>query len=94
MNDFEHTSAASAADALAKLGGAPPRRARPTPPPPRASSPVAPTCIPLMHDHLAAPTRLIDLKPAHDLRGVRLAADGALAIGALTTLTDIERDPP
>jgi xanthine dehydrogenase YagS FAD-binding subunit len=93
MNDFEHTSAASAADALAKLGGAPSA--------PGTSYPAAPArfiaggtdLIPLMHDHLAAPIRLIDLKPAHDLRGVRLAADGALAIGALTTLTDIERDP-
>ena len=46
----------------------------------------------LMKANLIAPARIIDLKPARELRGVSLASDGSVRIGALTTLADIERD--
>ena len=46
----------------------------------------------LMKADLAAPSLLIDLKPARALRGISQAADGSTHIGALTTLADIERD--
>jgi xanthine dehydrogenase YagS FAD-binding subunit len=49
--------------------------------------------IPLLQERLAAPTRLIDLKPVRDLRYIRPTAYGVLRIGALTTLADLERDP-
>ncbi len=41
---------------------------------------------------LAAPTRLIDLKPVREMSGVTLRADGGLEIGALTTLAALERE--
>src|SRR6185312_13075239 len=46
----------------------------------------------LMKANLIAPARIIDLKPARELRGVSLASDGSVRIGALTTLADTERD--
>ncbi|HZC07503.1 MAG TPA: xanthine dehydrogenase family protein subunit M [Ktedonobacterales bacterium] len=46
----------------------------------------------LMKANLIAPTHIIDLKPARELRGVTFADDGSVRIGALTTLADIERD--
>ncbi len=46
----------------------------------------------LMKANIIAPSHIIDLKPIRELRGVSQAADGALRIGALTTLTDIERN--
>ena len=46
----------------------------------------------LMKANLIAPAHIIDLKPARELRGVSLAPDGSVRIGALTTLADIERD--
>ncbi len=46
----------------------------------------------LMKSDLVAPARLIDLKPARDLRGISVQPDGSVRIGALTTLTEIERD--
>lgn len=46
----------------------------------------------LMKANLIAPARVIDLKPARELRGITIAEDGSLHIGALTTLADIERD--
>lgn len=46
----------------------------------------------LMKANLIAPARILDLKPARELRGVSAAPDGGVRIGALTTLSDIERD--
>ncbi|HET9110599.1 MAG TPA: FAD binding domain-containing protein [Ktedonobacterales bacterium] len=46
----------------------------------------------LMKANIIAPARLIDLKPARELRGITFGQDGSLRIGALTTLADIERD--
>lgn len=46
----------------------------------------------LMKSDLVTPTRVIDLKPARELRGISVQSDGSVRIGALTTLTDIERD--
>jgi 4-hydroxybenzoyl-CoA reductase subunit beta len=39
------------------------------------------------------PTRVIGLRAIPELRGVRAAATGALDIGAMTSLTALERDP-
>ena len=46
----------------------------------------------LMKANILAPARLIDLKPARELRYLRFELDGTLRIGALATLADIERD--
>jgi xanthine dehydrogenase YagS FAD-binding subunit len=47
--------------------------------------------LPLMKEGRVAPARLVDLKPARELRYLRFEADGALRIGALATLADLER---
>ncbi|HET9948435.1 MAG TPA: xanthine dehydrogenase family protein subunit M, partial [Longimicrobiales bacterium] len=39
------------------------------------------------------PTAVIDLEGLDELRGIRETGDGGLEIGALTTLTEIERSP-
>ncbi len=49
--------------------------------------------LPLMKLRLARPERLIDIGRLSELRGVRAEADGRLAIGALTTYTDLLADP-
>lgn len=92
MNAFEYVTAATPAQALALLAEAPA-----APGVGYAAAPVrllagGTDLLPLMKERLAAPTRLIDLKPARELRAIRLADDGSLRIGALTTLTDVERD--
>lgn len=46
----------------------------------------------LMKSDLIAPARIIDIKPASEMRGVTAQTDGSVRIGALTTFTDIERD--
>lgn len=46
----------------------------------------------LMKADVIAPVHLIDLKPARELRGVSVSSDGAVRLGALTTLAEIERD--
>ncbi|HEY0601491.1 MAG TPA: FAD binding domain-containing protein [Herpetosiphonaceae bacterium] len=48
--------------------------------------------LPLMKEGLSAPERLINLKPAADLRYIQADADG-LRIGALATLDDLARHP-
>jgi xanthine dehydrogenase YagS FAD-binding subunit len=84
MRPFEHTAAASPAEALALLGatGAP------------AAQLIAggTDLLTLMSEGLASPARLIDIKPARELRYLRFDGDGTLHIGALTTLADLERD--
>ncbi len=49
--------------------------------------------LPLMKEGLARPAHVIDLKGARALRYIAAEADGSVRIGALTTLTDIERHP-
>jgi xanthine dehydrogenase YagS FAD-binding subunit len=93
MNQFDHVAAASPAEALALL-------AETAAAAPGGAYAAAPTrviaggtdLIPLLRERLAAPTRLIDLKPARALRYIRVAEDGSLRIGALATLADIERE--
>lgn len=92
MNAFEYVTATTPAQALALLAE--------TPATPGAEYAAAPTrllaggtdLLPLMKERLATPTRLIDLKPARELRAIHAAGDGSLRIGALATLADIERD--
>ncbi|HEY0736318.1 MAG TPA: FAD binding domain-containing protein [Herpetosiphonaceae bacterium] len=48
--------------------------------------------LPLMKEGLSAPERLVNLKPAADLRYIQADADG-LRIGALTTLDDLALHP-
>jgi 4-hydroxybenzoyl-CoA reductase subunit beta len=48
--------------------------------------------IPSMGQHLFAPRFLVDVRGIGELRGIR-AHDGGLEIGALATLTSIERSP-
>ena len=82
MRAFDHTTAASAEKAAAALAAGGP-----------SASLIAggADLLSLMKADLAAPTLLIDLKAARDLRGITLAQDGSTRIGALTTLADIER---
>lgn len=83
MQPFEHATAASAEEAAALLRAAP-----------AGAQLIAggTDLLPLMKEGLAAPARLIDLKPARALRYLRFEPDGTLRIGALATLADIERD--
>jgi len=84
MHPFEHTTATSAEEAVALLG--------------RQPGPVTQIIaggtdlLTLINEGLAAPTRLIDIKPVRALRYLRFDADGTLRIGALATLADLERD--
>lgn len=81
MRAFDHSTAQSADEAVTALRGG-------------GASIIAGgvDLLSLMKSDIVAPTRIIDLKPAHALRGISFSADGAARIGALTTLTDIERD--
>jgi xanthine dehydrogenase YagS FAD-binding subunit len=83
MRPFEHLSAASAEEAIERLTE---RRDGET----RLIA-GGTDLLTLMKAGLASPARLIDLKPASELRGLLLGTDGALAIGALTTLAALER---
>lgn len=83
MQPFTHISVSSPDEAQAALAGAPATDAK--------LLAGGTDLLPLMKDGLAAPARLINLKPARALRALRFAADGALRIGALATLADIER---
>jgi xanthine dehydrogenase YagS FAD-binding subunit len=84
MHAFEHTTATSAEEAVALLGR--------QPGPGTQIIAGGTDLLTLMNDGLAAPTRLIDIKPVRALRYLRFDADGTLRIGALTTLADLERD--
>lgn len=84
MRAFDHLTAASVGEALAALD---------------ASQPAGISLIaggtdllPLMKAGLAAPTRLIDLKPARELRAITINPDGSAQIGALVTLAELARD--
>jgi xanthine dehydrogenase YagS FAD-binding subunit len=82
MEPFEHVAARTPREALAALAepGFPSVLAGGT------------DLLPLMKDRLVAPQRLIDLKPARDLRFIRFEPDGSLRMGALATLADVEHD--
>ncbi|HLZ24205.1 MAG TPA: xanthine dehydrogenase family protein subunit M [Ktedonobacterales bacterium] len=82
MNAFDHTTATSASEAVASLARAPET----------VIIAGGTDLLPLMKAGLATPPRLLDLKPARALRYLRFDASGALHIGALATLADIERD--
>jgi xanthine dehydrogenase YagS FAD-binding subunit len=82
MQSFEHDTAASAREALAALGDAETRLLA-----------GGTDLLPLMKAGLATPRRLIDLKPARELRYLRFEEDGMLSLGALATLADLERSP-
>ena len=85
MNVFEHLSATTAAEAIALLGDSGSGEAH--------VIAGGTDLLTLMKEDLASPRRLIDLKPARELRYLRFDDDGTLRIGALTTLAQIERDP-
>lgn len=82
MRQFEHSSVSSATEAVTALTGA------------ESAAVIAggAELLSLMKANLIAPAHIIDLKPARELRGITLADDGSVRIGALTTLAEIERD--
>jgi len=84
MRAFEHVSTVSAEDALGKLNAHADGEAR--------VIAGGTDLLTLMKADLVTPTRLIDLKPLSQLRGIRRQPDGSTSIGALATLADIERD--
>ena len=82
MRTFEHVTAVSAREAISSLGGG------------AGDARIVAggtDLLPLMNADLVAPSRLIDLKPANELRYLRFADDGTLRIGALATLAEVER---
>lgn len=83
MRSFEHIFAASADEAVERLGAADGEA---------LLIAGGTDLLTLMKAELAAPLRLIDLKPLTHLRGVSWQPDGATRIGALTTLAELERD--
>ncbi|HEX9036791.1 MAG TPA: FAD binding domain-containing protein [Ktedonobacterales bacterium] len=83
MRAFDHVSVdtvQAAVSALADAGG------------PSALIAGGADLLSLMKAGIASPTTLIDLKSARALRGIELHDSGAVRLGALTTLADIERD--
>ncbi|MGH2487881.1 MAG: FAD binding domain-containing protein [Ktedonobacterales bacterium] len=84
MKVFEHVTAGSVGEAIARLGDAGGGETR--------VIAGGTDLLTLMKAGLAAPDRLIDIKPAAALRSLRFDDDGTLRIGALTTLARIERD--
>jgi xanthine dehydrogenase YagS FAD-binding subunit len=84
MRAFEHVSATSAEEAIERLNERQDSETR--------LIAGGTDLLTLMKADLVAPARLIDLKPLSQLRGIRQRPDGAIQVGALTTLADIERD--
>lgn len=81
MRAFDHSAVQSAAEAVTALRG-------------DGASIIAggADLLSLMKANIVAPTHIIDLKPAREMRGISIAPDGSVRLGALTTLADIERD--
>jgi carbon-monoxide dehydrogenase medium subunit len=81
---FEYVLATSLDDALARL-----RRAD------GGAKPIAggQSLLPLMKLRLARPETLVDIGRLPELKGVRRMADGRVAVGALTTYDEMQRDP-
>jgi carbon-monoxide dehydrogenase medium subunit len=73
---FSYTRAASLSEAVAAVGG--------------GAKVIAggQSLLPLLKLHLAAADSLVDIGRLDELRGYRLAPDGSLAIGALTTYAE------
>jgi xanthine dehydrogenase YagS FAD-binding subunit len=84
MHPFEHTSATRTEDVPGLLTAAPGVESR--------IIAGGTDLLTLMKEGLAAPGRLIDIKPLRELRYLTFDTDGTLRIGALTTLADLERD--
>ena len=81
---FEYARAATLEEALERLaadGG--------------ATRPIAggQSLLPLMKLRLAQPERLLDIGRLVELRGIRALPDGRVAVGALTTWTELLADP-
>ncbi|HST88734.1 MAG TPA: FAD binding domain-containing protein [Ktedonobacterales bacterium] len=86
MQPFDHVSATSAAAAVELLQQGGPSGAR--------VIAGGTDLISLMRDRIQSPRLLVNILPAAAaLRYLRFEADGALRVGALATLADIERDP-
>lgn len=83
MRAFDHSTVQSADEAVAALAASGPST---------ALIAGGADLLSLMKSDLVAPARVIDLKPARELRGIAIQPDGSVRIGALTTLADIERD--
>lgn len=81
---FEYVLATSLDDALARLGRAD-----------GGAKAIAggQSLLPLMKLRLARPETLIDIGRLPELKGVRRMADGRVAVGALTTYDEMQRDP-
>lgn len=84
MRAFEHTTATNPQEALALMTRHPDGQAQ--------LIAGGTDLLTLMHEGLAAPAQLIDIKPLRELRYLRFDGDGTLRIGALSTLADLERD--
>lgn len=85
MRSFDYSSARTVDEALARLGEAPGGAARPLA--------GGTDLLTLMKADIVAPIELVNLKQAADLpRGIS-AGPAGVSIGALTTLSEIERDP-
>ena len=93
MRAFDHIAVRSTEDAIAALRDGQPTGAAQTPPTEPANKLIAggTDLLTLMKADLIAPTRLIDVKPIRSLRSIQLGEDGAVRIGAGTTLADVER---
>jgi len=81
LREVEYAKPASVADALALLAANDGARALAG----------GQTLINVMKARAASPDMLVDLNGLDDLRGIDLAADGTLTIGAMTTYTELVR---
>ena len=79
LREVEYAKPASVAEALSILAGSDGARALAG----------GQTLINVMKARVAAPDLLVDLNGLDDLKGIELAADGTLTIGAMATYTDI-----
>lgn len=84
MRPFEHLTIHTADEALQALSASESGRSR--------LIAGGTDLLPLLKEGLANTDRLIDIKPASGLRHVTFEQDGSLRIGALATLTEIERN--
>ena len=79
LREVEYAKPASVAEALAILAGSDGARALAG----------GQTLINVMKARAASPDVLVDLNGLDDLKGIELAADGTLTVGAMATYTDI-----